>query len=163
MLKKLFNKKANNDLTLYAPIDGEMIPIEEVPDPVFSEKMAGDGVAFKPANGKILAPVRGEIIQVFPTKHAIGIRTDNGVEILLHIGIDTVELGGEGLHMHVKTGDFVEMGDKLMNFDTGLIQEKATSTITPLVITNTDETNGIYKLNKGNVTAGQDEVLIVKR
>ncbi|MFP3490142.1 PTS glucose transporter subunit IIA, partial [Staphylococcus sp. SIMBA_130] len=85
-----------------------------VPDPVFSEKMMGDGVAIKPTNGEVVSPVIGEIIQVFPTKHAVGIRAENGAEIFIHIGLETVSLDGEGFTSYVGEGDQVKQGDKLI-------------------------------------------------
>ena len=111
MLKKLFGFGKNQDdvkeEVIYSPVDGELMDMTDVPDPVFSQKMMGDGVAVKPKNGTIVSPVDGEIIQLFHTKHAIGIRTLSGLELLIHIGLETVGLNGEGFEAHIKEGDKV--------------------------------------------------------
>ncbi len=88
--------KKNKEIELISPMTGDIIPLEEVPDPVFSEKMMGDGIAIEPSEGKVLSPIDGKIATIFPTNHAIGLVNKEGLEILIHIGIDTVELKGEG-------------------------------------------------------------------
>ncbi|MFC0271654.1 PTS glucose transporter subunit IIA [Metabacillus herbersteinensis] len=140
MLKKLFGKKEDkvSEEIIYAPLSGRLMNIDEVPDPVFSQKMMGDGMAIEPTNGEIVSPVDGEIIQVFHTKHAVGIRSKSGMEILLHIGLETVSMNGEGFDAHVKEGDKVKVGDPLLTCNLDLIKEKAASTISPIVITNGD-------------------------
>lgn len=124
---------------IYAPIAGDVKTLSEVPDPTFSEKMMGNGVAIEPQEGEVFAPIDGDIVQLFPTKHAIGIRGDSGIEILIHIGLETVSLDGEGFEAHVKQGDQVKTGDSLITFDLAFIRKKATSAVTPIVITNSDE------------------------
>lgn len=164
LFKKLFkSKKQEENIVLYAPIDGELIALEEVPDPVFSEKMMGDGIAVKPENGTVVAPVHGEIVQIFPTKHAIGIKTDMGAEVLIHIGLETVNLNGEGFTAHIQEGDKVKPGDKLITFDKAIIEEKAKSAITPLIITNTGDMSEIQVHGQNQVSAGESEVLTVKK
>lgn len=165
MFKKLFKKKKdeNNSISIYAPIDGEVVPLEDVPDPVFSQKMMGDGVAIKPNNGTVVSPVQGKIMQVFPTKHAIGIQAENGIEILLHIGLETVNLNGEGFTTHVQEGDNVKVGDALVTFEKEIIEEKAKSTITPVIITNTTEMKEIQIKDPQSVQAGQDEIIFVSK
>ncbi|MBS4174387.1 PTS glucose transporter subunit IIA [Bacillus sp. FJAT-49736] len=138
MLSNLF-KKAK--LEIYAPVDGEILPIEEVPDPVFSQKMMGEGIAVLPSNGGIHSPVDGSVIQVAPTKHAIGILAKDGTEILIHIGLETVALKGEGFTVKVSEGDKVSMGQLLIDVDLDFIGKNAKSTITPIVITNSTEGN----------------------
>lgn len=96
----------------------------------------GDGIAIDPSNGKVTAPLNGEIVQIFPTKHAVGIKGDNGVEVLIHIGLDTVNMNGEGFTAHVSQGDYVKAGDPLITFDLDFVREKAPSAITPIIITN---------------------------
>lgn len=162
MFKKLFNRKKEvSDNSVYAPLTGEVVPLEEVPDPVFAEKMMGEGIAIKPTSGMVVSPVDGKIVQVFPTKHAVGIETSNGVEILIHIGLETVQMNGEGFTAHVQEGSRVSVGDKLISFDLSIVQEKAKSTITPIIITNTDLCKEIQKESVVNVTAGQDRILSV--
>lgn len=133
---KLFRRKKR--IELKSPFEGKVIELTEVPDTVFSSKLVGDGVAFEPNKGIVYAPANGRIVQVFPSKHAIGLKTEEGLELLIHIGIDTVNMKGEGFESYVKTGDSVKTGDKLMSFDTNLIKEKAKSILSPLVITNLD-------------------------
>ncbi|CAM4130588.1 PTS sugar transporter subunit IIA [Lederbergia lenta] len=135
--------KKNNKLEIKAPIIGTGRPLSDVPDEVFASKMMGDGIAFEPSEGILYAPMDGEIVQVFPTLHAVGIKSNNGLEILLHIGIDTVNLSGEGFESFVNAGDKVTAGQKLISFDINLIKEKAKSVITPLIITNMDEVANI--------------------
>ncbi|WP_339226105.1 PTS glucose transporter subunit IIA [Oceanobacillus sp. FSL K6-2867] len=164
MFGKLFKKKEEvTDITLIAPVSGEVVALEEVPDPVFSEKMMGDGVAIKPKNGDVVSPVNGEIIQVFPTKHAVGIRAENGAEILIHIGLETVSLNGEGFTSFVGEGEQVKQGDKLIHFDMEIVREKAKSSITPIIITNTEEMREVEEKTIQQVTAGQDEILFVSK
>ncbi|MGV2621172.1 PTS glucose transporter subunit IIA [Halobacillus sp. ACCC02827] len=138
MFKKLFGKKSVEE-QIVAPVNGKVVPLDEVDDPVFSQRMMGDGIAVEPSDGKVVAPVSGEIVQLFPTNHAIGIKTKSGVEVLVHIGLETVSMEGEGFEGHVKTGDHVDVGDHLITFDVELVKEKAKSTITPVVITNYDD------------------------
>ncbi|CAM3982855.1 PTS sugar transporter subunit IIA [Lederbergia lenta] len=161
MLKKLFGKKeeVSKTITVVSHLSGQLIELGEVPDPVFSQNMMGDGMAVNPENGKVVAPVDGEIIQVFPTKHAIGIKAKNGAEILLHIGIETVGMKGEGFTTFIKEGDKVNKGDTLVEFDHALVTEKAASTITPIIITNGDDVASITKQPLGHVTAGETVIM----
>ncbi len=125
-----------NDQDFVMPIEGEIIPITEVEDPVFSEKMMGDGFAIIPTNGSVVSPVDGEIMNVFPTKHAIGIKSKQGYEILIHVGLETVNLKGEGFTALVKEGDQISKGTELLTFDLEYIKNSAPSTVTPVIFTN---------------------------
>ncbi|RKD34182.1 PTS sugar transporter subunit IIA [Thermohalobacter berrensis] len=160
MLNFLKRKKSKT-VELKAPITGKVVELSEVPDEVFSQKLAGDGVAIKPENNVVHAPVDGEITQIFPTKHAVGITSKQGVEILIHIGIDTVNMQGEGFTAFVEKGDKVKAGDKLIEFDTAKIEEKAKSTITPVIVTNGDVLESMEK-SLGDVTEKEDAVLTLK-
>ncbi len=151
--------KKNKGLEVKAPLTGKVVDLTDVPDEVFSKKMVGDGVAIKPSEGKLVAPVAGTIKQVFPTKHAIGIETEEGVEILIHIGINTVELKGEGFEALISEGDQVKVGDQLLNFDLDYIKENASSTITPILITNMDDIKGLEVVATDKVVAENDEIL----
>lgn len=122
----------------------------------------GDGMAIEPSEGILVSPVEGEIIQLFHTKHAIGIRSQTGMEILLHIGLETVAMNGEGFEAFVKEGDSVKPGDKLISFDLDLIKEKAASTITPIIITNGDIVESVQKAPAGQVNRGKDKVFDIK-
>ncbi|NPC92844.1 PTS glucose transporter subunit IIA [Bacillus sp. WMMC1349] len=163
MFKKIFGKghkeEAVKEETVFSPADGKVISLSEVPDPVFSQKMMGDGIAIEPANGEIVSPVNGEVIQLFHTKHAIGIRSLSGVEMLIHIGLDTVSMEGEGFTAHVKEGDKVKVGDPLITCDLQLINEKASSTITPIVIMNGDVLEQIQKYEEGEAKKSQTKLL----
>ena len=118
-----------------APLEGKIISLEEVPDQVFSQKFMGDGFAIVPKSGEVVSPVDGIIETFFPTKHAIGIKADNGTEILIHFGVDTVNLNGEGFTAHAKQGDRVTAGQKLLSVDLAVVAPKVPSIITPIIIT----------------------------
>jgi glucose-specific phosphotransferase system IIA component len=141
--------KDSNAEVIYSPMKGRILPLSEVPDAIFAEKMIGDGVAIEPEDNLIVSPVDGEIVTIFDTKHALALRTKSGVELLLHIGIDTVELGGEGFTAFVKEGQRVKTGDKLMEVDFKFIKSKGKSVITPLVVANISEFAGIDEITEG--------------
>lgn len=132
------------------PIKGKLIPITEVPDQVFAGKMMGDGFAIVPEEGLVVSPVNGSILNVFPTKHAIGIQSEGGKEILIHFGIDTVKLKGEGFETLINEGDVVTAGQPLLKVDLDYIEKNATSAITPIVFTNLQEDEKVV-LNNGEV------------
>ena len=131
----LFVKKKKETL-IYSPIKGKVMEIAKTPDPVFAEKMMGDGVVIFPNDTSLYAPVDGKIKVLFPTKHAIGIETNGGIEVLIHIGIDSVKLNGKGFYPLVKEGDWVSKGDKLMDFDLEMLEKEAVSSAIPVLITN---------------------------
>ncbi|WP_082232539.1 PTS sugar transporter subunit IIA [Halobacillus massiliensis] len=163
MLKKLFGGNKNVEENLVAPLSGKVVSLDEVPDPVFSQRMMGDGVAIQPDNGKVVSPVDGEIVQLFPTNHAVGIKTKSGVEVLVHIGLETVSMEGEGFEGHITTGDKVKAGDHLITFDTALVEEKAKSTITPVVITNYDDIVENFEPSySDSVQAGETSIITLK-
>lgn len=119
-------------------MNGKYVKLEDIPDPVFAEKMMGEGFGVDPTDGEVVAPVAGTVMQVFPTNHAVGIKTNNGLEVLIHIGLETVAMEGKGFEGHVSEGDKVEKGDKLVTFDMDLVKSEANSTISPVIITNSD-------------------------
>ncbi|PKG24842.1 PTS sugar transporter subunit IIA [Niallia nealsonii] len=143
MFKNLFKKnkpeKTAASSTIIQPLEGKVLSIEEVPDPVFSQKMMGDGFAIDPSNGVLISPIDGQVMNVFPTKHAISLADNNGREILIHVGLDTVTLKGEGFTPFVKDGDKIKQGQKLMEIDFAAIKSKVPSIITPVVFTNLSE------------------------
>lgn len=102
---------------IFSPISGEIIPLSDVQDKTFSDKLIGDGVAIIPSEGKVYAPFDGKITNIFPTKHAIGLKSDEGVELLIHIGLDTVELKGQGFISHVEEGDRVFKNQLIFEMD----------------------------------------------
>lgn len=154
----LFNR--DKSISILAPMTGDIIEITQVEDEVFSEKMVGDGVAIEPREGIVVSPVQGRIVQIFPTKHALGIETVEGLEILIHIGLDTVELKGEGFKDYVKVGDEVKLGDKLLEVDLDFIRKSGRSTVSPIIITNMDIVKNI-STKIGNVNRGEDSIMNV--
>ncbi|MGX7596776.1 glucose-specific PTS transporter subunit IIBC [Planococcus plakortidis] len=141
------------------PITGDILPITDVPDQVFSGRMVGDGFAIKPSEGKVFSPVNGEVVTLFPTKHAIGLKADDGTEMLIHIGIDTVHLKGEGFTAHVEQGDLVEQGQLLMEMDLAYISEHAPSIITPVVFTSLQEGQQVNIKTSGHVESNTKDLI----
>ena len=137
-----------------AACDGRLMPITDVKDEVFSQKMLGDGYAIKPTDGKIYSPVAGTVTTVFPTKHAIGITTDNNLEILVHLGIDTVELKGEPFEVAVKQGDTVKQDDYLASMNTELITAENYDDTVIVVYTNMDVIKSVSDVSVGDTTHG---------
>ncbi|ATY55864.1 TPA: glucose-specific PTS transporter subunit IIBC [Staphylococcus argenteus] len=151
------DKSATSELShiVHAPLTGEVTPLSEVPDQVFSEKMMGDGIAIKPSQGEVRAPFNGKVQMIFPTKHAIGLVSDSGLELLIHIGLDTVKLNGEGFTLHVEEGQEVKQGDLLISFDLDYIRNNAKSDITPIIVTQGNITNLDFKQGEhGNIAFG---------
>ncbi|WP_110926124.1 glucose-specific PTS transporter subunit IIBC [Bacillus massiliglaciei] len=151
-----------NTESLISPIKGELVPITDVPDAVFAEKMMGDGFAIIPEEGLIVAPADGEIVNLFPTKHALGILTEGGREILIHVGIDTVKLEGKGFEALVSQGDKVKAGQPLLKADLDYIKEHATSTITPIVFTNLPEGSSISLKKQGRVELEEKNIISIE-
>ncbi|WP_067726040.1 glucose-specific PTS transporter subunit IIBC [Oceanobacillus damuensis] len=141
---------------IFSPLKGKIVPITEVPDEVFAGKMMGDGFAIDPSEGLVVSPVNGKIINVFPTKHAIGIQSERGKEILIHVGLDTVNLKGEGFELLIEEGQEVKAGQPLLKADLSYISKHAKSTITPIVFTNLGEAEKIVFKKEGNVEREDD-------
>ena len=153
--------KENKGFSIAAPVSGQIIALSQVPDPVFSEKVLGDGIAIIPSDGKILSPVNGEVASVAATKHAYGFSTGDGVEVLVHFGLETVALQGEGFTPHVKEGDKVKVGDLVAEVDMKLLENKKINTITPVLIC--DGLDGKQmEVKEGTVKAGKDTVITLK-
>lgn len=151
---------ANKVEMLVAPVSGKVVSIKEVPDQTFSEELLGKGVAVDPKDGVVVSPVDGTIVHLFETKHAVAIKTESGMEILVHIGIDTVKMNGEGFKGFIKDGDAVKKGQKLVEFDINLIKEKAASPITMLVVTNSESMKFVSTEKVGEVKNGEDLVKV---
>ena len=134
----MLNVLKGKPLEIAAPLTGKVIPVTEVPDPVFAEKVLGDGIAVDPTEGTVYSPVDGTIFQIAHTFHAMGIESDDGLEILVHLGIDTVKLEGKGFQSFVEVGQKVKKGDKIMEMDIGFIREQGLSPMSPCIITNLD-------------------------
>ncbi|RWZ51303.1 PTS glucose transporter subunit IICBA [Halobacillus fulvus] len=150
------------ELSFVSPIKGKVLPITEVPDQVFSGKMMGDGFAIEPEDGKIVSPVHGKVLNVFPTKHAIGLEADNGMEILIHIGIDTVGLKGEGFTALISEGDEVKQGQALMEVDLDYVKENAPSIVTPIVFTNLAEGQSVEVKASGHVNHNDPDIIHIQ-
>jgi len=144
-----------------APVQGRMIPIEDVPDKIFAKKLVGNGVAFYPDKGELVSPVTGVIRHIYPTLHALGIETPEGVEVLLHIGIETSSLNGAGFQAVVQEGDEVKPGQLLIKFDIAYIKKKKLSLATPMVITNGNRIASWSFAPYAPVKKGQTSVLSV--
>ncbi|MDT2649344.1 beta-glucoside-specific PTS transporter subunit IIABC [Enterococcus hirae] len=147
---------------LKSPLSGKVLPLSDVPDKVFSSGAMGKGLAIDPEKGELIAAADGEITTIFPTGHAVGLTTKDGIEILMHIGMDTVELEGQGFETFVKQGDQVKAGDLLVRFDIEAIKAAGYSVITPIVITNTEHFADVLELNQEELIASEDFLAIVK-
>ena len=128
-----------NTAQLVSPLAGQVKPLSQATDPVFSSGVMGQGVVIEPSQGELVSPVNGTVTVLFPTKHAVGIVSEEGVELLMHIGMDTVSLDGKGFEAHVAQGDKVVVGQQLISFDTNVIKEAGLITQTPVIITNQDD------------------------
>ena len=143
----MLNFLKGKQLEIAAPLTGKVIPVTEVPDPVFAEKVLGDGIAVDPTEGTVYSPVDGTIFQIAHTFHAMGIESDDGLEILVHLGIDTVKLEGKGFQSFVEVGQKVKKGDKIMEMDIGFIREQGLSPMSPCIITNLDAIKSMTACN----------------
>ena len=154
-------EKQISEKVIKSPMNGTVIPFSEVPDAVFSSEMLGKGFGVEPSEGKAYAPVDGEVTTVFDTKHALGLMSKNGVELLIHIGMDTVKLNGRGFDVKVKAGDQVKAGDLLAEFDMDLIKSEGYPVTTAVVITNTDDCEAIGEVKTGAVTKDTDVLTVL--
>lgn len=160
---QLFKKKASGkEISVYAVAEGTVTELEEVEDITFSEKLLGDGAAFLYEGDVLRAPCDGEVILVSATRHAIGIRAENGAELLIHCGLETVNLNGEGLEPLVKAGQKVRKGTPILRIDRDFMKEKQVSLITPVIVTNSSEYELLNRKEKGTVDT-EDIVFVVSK
>lgn len=138
---------------VYSPLNGKVVSLSEVPDEAFAQKMIGDGCAIVPSKGSIFAPVDGEI-DIFDTNHAISFEVPNGLEMIVHFGINTVQLKGEGFTRIGTSGTFVAKGDEIVKYDLDFLSNNALSVITPVIITNMDAVDSIEIVASGEVKCG---------
>ena len=148
--------------TLLAPVSGEIVAIENVPDEAFASKAVGDGLAIKPTGKTVVAPIAGTVVKIFTTNHAFCLETDNGVEIVVHMGLDTVALGGKGFTRLVEEGTTVTAGQPVLEMDLAYLNANARSMISPVVISNSDDFAGLTLLASGEVVAGETRLYEIK-
>lgn len=145
-----------------APVSGEIFSLSEAKDEAFASETLGKGVVIMPSENVVTAPFDGTIETLFPTNHAIGIKSNDGLEILIHIGIDTVELDGKYFKAHVKQVDYVQAGKKLVTFDREAIEKEGFSTQTMIIVTNTNDYEEVKVLINGNIRAGKELIQVSK-
>lgn len=157
-----FFKKKEEGLMVASPIKGKTVELSQVSDPTFGECMLGKGVAILPAEGKVYAPADGEISMMFDTHHAVSMVTTDGIELLIHIGLETVALKGEGFESHVQSGDQVKKGDLLLSVDLEKIKSKGCDIISPVVVCNTDDYTDVQGVLLEQAEPGEQIIKIVK-
>ena len=160
-LKKAF-KQEERKIELMAPLSGVAVAISDVSDLTFSEEILGKGIAIKPTEGRVKSPVNGKVSQMFDTNHAVSLISDEGVEILIHIGLDTVELKGEHFTPQKRDGDIVAIGDELIVFDLDAIGSAGYDTVVPIVILNSDDYKDFEMTSKKDIVAGDEIISLVK-
>lgn len=148
--------------TVAAPLTGTVVALSDVQDPVFSSLALGKGIAIEPTSGDVVSPVNGTVTTIFPTGHAVGITSENGAEILIHVGMDTVSLNGQGFTKHVEAGDAVVAGQKLVTVDLEAVKAAGLPTVTPVVVTNTADFEDVLTTQEGQVVAGDYLLTAVK-
>lgn len=156
-LKSIFgssNKREKVEDVFVSPVNGEILDISKVPDEAFSNKMMGEGFAANSSDGDIFSPVAGEVAMIFPTKHAIIVKSEGELEVLIHMGIDTVKLEGDGFDVFVSVGDSVKAGDKLAHMDLEKFKSAGYNTITPIIATNLNE-GKTFQIEEGSSQAGE--------
>ena len=149
-------------VTVTSPLEGRAVPISEIPDPVFSTGAVGDGIAIEPASNTVVCPADATVVTAPESGHAFGLKLDSGVELLIHVGIDTVELGGKGFDVKVKAGDHVSAGQPLVVFDPTVIDEAGYSKITPVLVTNGFDYSNVTGIPADDVTTGTPVITVVK-
>mgnify|MGYP004584417413 CR=1 FL=1 len=153
-------ESTTKDTAVHSPLSGRCVQLSEVSDPMFAEGMMGNGIAIIPQEGRVVSPVDGVISAIFDTKHAIGIKSNDGAEILIHVGIDTVNLKGKHFNAKVKAGDSIKKGDLLLEFDINAIKKAGYDVITPVIITNTGDYSDIIGSEKVGLEVKEREQLI---
>ena len=153
---------ASEAVTITSPLEGRAVPISEIPDPVFSTGVVGDGIAIEPTSNTVVCPADATVVTAPESGHAFGLKLDSGVELLIHVGIDTVELGGKGFDVKVKAGDHVSAGQPLVVFDPTVIDEAGYSKITPVLVTNGFDYSNVTGIPADDVTTGTPVITVVK-
>lgn len=156
--EKEAQQAVSKEAKVFAPVSGKLISIEDVEDPVFSQKMMGDGFAVIPTDGNIYSPVEGKVMSVFPTKHAVGISLDNGIEVLVHMGLDTVELDGKPFKTTVTEGQELTKGTKISEVDLQGLADAGKNNAMVVVFTNMDKVEAFDMVNVGKDVAASEDV-----
>lgn len=159
----MFNFLKKDKIIIAAPISGEVIALDAVPDEAFSSGVLGPGIAIQPSVGKVVAPAEAKVDTMFDTKHAVSLVTSDGAEILIHIGMDTVTLNGKHFTTFKNTGDTAHKGDELIEFDMEAIAAEGFKAVTPIVICNPDNFSEITFTTANRVEAGDDLIWLVKK
>ncbi|WP_322801014.1 PTS glucose transporter subunit IIA [Thermoflexus sp.] len=146
---------------ILSPFTGRVVPLDEVPDPVFAERMLGEGVAVDPREGIAVAPIRGRLVVLHSANHAFAIEAENALKVLVHIGLDTVHLRGEGFERVAQEGDWVEAGQPIVRFDPGRIRAAGYCLLSPVVLPDLPEGYRIQPVMASEVVAGRDPLLYV--
>ena len=154
--------QVESNLDLAMPLQGKLVSLDAVPDKMFSEKMMGDGFAIEPSDGLVVSPVKGEVVNLFPTMHAVGLLAEDGTEVLVHIGVDTVNLKGEGFEAFVSQGDQVAVGDELIRFDLDKVKREAKAATTPVIFTNLAEQKTVTITKEGTVSRTETGRITIK-
>ena len=155
------NVVSHEGIMIKSPVEGSVKDLAEVNDSVFSEGLMGKGVAIEPKIGKVMAPFDGIVEAIFSTKHAIGLKSNDGVEVLIHIGLDTVNLEGKHFKSHITNGQTIKAGDLLVEFDLDEIKKEGYDVITPFIITNSDEYEDVLVVKNGEVTNNNDLLKLI--
>lgn len=158
-LKKMFGGEKQGERCIAAPVTGKAVSMQDVADPTFSQEILGKGTAVIPSEGTIVAPCDGQVTMVFDTKHAVSLQTEYGAEIIIHIGLDTVQLKGQYFEAHVSAGDKVKQGDLLIEFDMDKIKAEGYDVITPVIICNTPEFPKLESVYGMDVRAGESAII----
>ena len=146
----IFKKKEKTIITIYSPINGKVIELKEVPDEAFAQKMVGDGCAIEPDKGSICSPIEGQLMNIFPTNHAIIFETIDGLEMIVHFGIDTVKLDGKGFQKLREPGP-IKVGDEIVKYNLDEIKDNVPSTRSPIIINNMEKVEKIEVLSLGKI------------
>ena len=151
----------NHNIIIKAPLEGEVIQLSAIEDETFSSGILGKGIAVNPSQGKLVSPVKGEITAIFPTLHAVGITSEDGVELLIHIGMDTVKLEGKYFNAMIKKGDQVNVGDVLIVFDINAIKAEGYSLVTPIIVSNSNQYTDVLSSDKKSINMGESLMTII--
>lgn len=153
-LRDMIKERPESGVTIFSPLEGEAIPISEVNDPAFSEEIVGRGAAIRPSRGRVVAPADGEVSMMFKTGHAVALTLPEGMEVLIHVGLDTVNLNGSFYTTHVHNGDKVKKGDLLIEFDMEAIANEGYDLVTPVVVTNHEDFKSVSAIDGQRVAEG---------